>query len=100
MTGESMYGELKGGYNFHVPLKLADELIDADCHVLNTLANNIAFEIAVGANGVVWVNTKNQKDLCLIVEAINESEHIHISQIPYMVKAVSKKHTTNLDEKD
>lgn len=55
MTGQSVYGELKGGTVIHVSTGLARRLLDPECAILTALGAGVPFEIAVGVNGTVWV---------------------------------------------
>jgi exosome complex component RRP40 len=88
MTGESMYGELKGGFVFRCSLALAEELMDPESTVLLALAASIPFEIAVGANGFVWVNAADSSDIILITTAIKHSENTPVEKIPGMVQGL------------
>mmetsp|Transcript_9236 Transcript_9236/g.21366 ORF Transcript_9236/g.21366 Transcript_9236/m.21366 type:complete len:296 (+) Transcript_9236:29-916(+) len=90
MTGQSLYGELKGGLLFQVSLGLADELLAADCPVLLAVARSIAFELAVGANGFVWVNAAKTEEIVAIKSAIELSATTHPSEISNMVSTVVK----------
>lgn len=71
VSGETLYGELKGGGNIvEVSLSLASKLQAPDSPVLGTLGGKIRFESAVGANGKVWIksgDTKSTVLLCLLV---------------------------------
>mmetsp|Transcript_1623 Transcript_1623/g.2441 ORF Transcript_1623/g.2441 Transcript_1623/m.2441 type:complete len:276 (-) Transcript_1623:356-1183(-) len=86
MTGQSLFGELKGGHIFKVSLSLVQLLLDPKCVVLEALANGIAFEVAVGMNGWVWINSEHAYDIVLIVNAVKKSETLNAKTIPVMVK--------------
>ena len=53
VTGESLYGELKGGYIFSCSLSMARQLLLPDCAVLIEIAKYAPFEIVVGLNGTI-----------------------------------------------
>ena len=59
MTGQSVYGELKGGTLVHVSTGLARRLLDPECAILTSIGSGVPFEIAVGLNGTVWVQAAN-----------------------------------------
>jgi exosome complex component RRP40 len=70
VTGETLYGELKGGNLVDVSLALAARLAAADSPILGTLGASIPFESAVGANGRVWIKSSSTRStvlLCLLV---------------------------------
>lgn len=50
-----MFGPLVGGTVLPVSLATARRLLDPECAVLTELGAAIPFEVAVGVNGVVWV---------------------------------------------
>lgn len=78
VTGESLFGELKGGYCFSCSLGLSARLFEGeDCWVLNQLEKHgIRFEIAAGVNGKVWVNSETPLHTIIIVNAIINSENL------------------------
>ena len=55
MTGQSVYGELRGGTVLRVSTGLAARLLDPDCAILTALGGGVPFELAVGLNGAVWL---------------------------------------------
>ena len=57
VTNESVFGELKGGHVFECPQALCRRLMGTDCPVLDALGGLAPFELAVGANGRVWVRS-------------------------------------------
>ena len=59
MTGESVFGELKGGTLVNVSCNLAARLFDPTCVVLASFGSAVPFEIAVGVNGIVWVRASS-----------------------------------------
>mmetsp|Transcript_16551 Transcript_16551/g.20606 ORF Transcript_16551/g.20606 Transcript_16551/m.20606 type:complete len:273 (+) Transcript_16551:80-898(+) len=86
MTDEGTYGELKGGgMDFRVSLGLARELLKPGNVVLNCLGERIAFEVAIGVNGVVWCNATTNEEVILICNAIKNSEVMTDSQVKKMV---------------
>ncbi|KAI9917904.1 hypothetical protein PsorP6_012960 [Peronosclerospora sorghi] len=85
MTGLAIYGELNDGYVFKTSIGLAKSLLREDCKVLTSLGKRLAFEVAVGVNGIVWVNAKTTKNITIISNAILNSESMSSSEIDTMV---------------
>ena len=89
MTNEGTYGELKGGNVQRISLGLARELLRPNNVVLAELAqHNIAFEVAVGVNGISWVHSTQPEYTILIQNAIQNSEVLTEPQVRAMVKSL------------
>lgn len=87
MTNEGTYGELKGGTVMKVSLGLARELLRPHNIVLDELAHHgIAFELAVGVNGYVWIHSTQPQYTICIQNAILNSEVLTEPQVRGMVK--------------
>jgi exosome complex component RRP40 len=86
MTGLAIYGELLGGYVFKTSIPLAKNLLQDDSYVLQALGKSIAFEIAIGLNGVIWVNSQSTKHTTIVTNAILNSEAMGASEIDFMVQ--------------
>lgn len=77
VSGECLYGELKGGNVVSVSLRLAAELQAEDSVVLGTLGAAVPFESAVGKNGRVWVKSGTVRStvlLCLLISKADVME--------------------------
>lgn len=85
MTGLAVYGELSGGYVFKTSVGLAKQLLREDCAVLAALGQRLAFEVAVGVNGVVWVNSRSTKNTTIVCNAILNAEALSASEVDVMV---------------
>ncbi|KAJ1728006.1 exosome non-catalytic core subunit rrp40 [Coemansia sp. Benny D160-2] len=86
-TGKSEgYGELGGGFMFKCSLGLARRLMDSKAPVLNALGSEIPFEVAIGLNGRVWINTEAPVTTVLVANAIKNSEFLSAKQCRQMVK--------------
>eukprot|EP00808_Paulinella_micropora_P022404 g74686.t1 len=85
VTGESMFGELSGGYMFTCSLSLCRKLLAEDCPVLHALGAHVPFEIAVGYNGFVWVNSGSPVTTVLITNCIINSETLNEPSTKRMV---------------
>lgn len=118
VTGKSVYGPLKGigadedeagvredtertsdrrktapAYTSTVlrcSLRLARRLREPDCVILHVLGASVPFEIVVGVNGVVWIQTQNVVSTIVVANAIRNSEHLdaanHRKQCELMVR--------------
>ncbi|KAL8837882.1 MAG: hypothetical protein Q9170_002357 [Blastenia crenularia] len=80
-TGKSEgMGELKGGMVFDVSLGMARRLLlnkqkdEGGLVVLDDIAEQVAFEIAVGRNGKVWVNANGVKETILVGKALQDTD--------------------------
>ncbi|KAL9024729.1 MAG: hypothetical protein Q9196_006299 [Gyalolechia fulgens] len=80
-TGKSEgMGELKGGMVFDLSLAMARRLLlnkqrdDGGLLVLDHIAEQVAFEIAVGRNGKVWVKANGIKETLLVGKALQDTD--------------------------
>jgi exosome complex component RRP40 len=85
VTGLSIFGELSGGYKLDCSLKLCQALLEENNIVLALLGKYIPFELAIGGNGRIWLSTANNVHLILIINAIQNSEHLSEKQTILMV---------------
>ena len=76
-TGKSEgMGELKGGMVFDISLGFARRLLmprqkeDAGVAILESLAEKLPFEVAIGRNGKVWVNAGGTKEVLMVGKAL------------------------------
>jgi len=90
MTNEGCYGELRGGTACRISTGLARGLLRPDNLVLAELANaKIAFEVAVGVNGFLWIHSQLPHYTVMILNAIKNSEVLTPGQVRSMVKNLS-----------
>ncbi|KAL8791252.1 MAG: hypothetical protein Q9213_000209 [Squamulea squamosa] len=74
-------GELKGGMIFDISLGMARRLLlnkqreEGKLSILEDIAEQIAFEIAVGRNGKVWVKANGVKETLLVGKALQETDN-------------------------
>ncbi|KAK3174044.1 hypothetical protein OEA41_001288 [Lepraria neglecta] len=80
-TGKSEgMGELKGGMVFNISMGMARRLLmakqreDGGIAVLEEIAEKVAFEVAVGRNGKVWVKSGGVKETLLVGRALQEAD--------------------------
>ena len=105
MTGESAYGELKGGLLItDLSQSYCKLLLEPKHGLLDTIANmplilgngstsssdKLPFEITVGVNGVVWINSFNDLCLVFISNVIRNGEGLGAKERDAMVKEVFK----------
>lgn len=89
MTDEGTYGQLKGGSCVTVSIGLAIELLNPHNVVLDALGSaKIPFEICIGVNGLVWVNSERPEYTILILNAIQNSAVMTEEQVRGMVKSL------------
>lgn len=86
VTGESVFGPLKGGTSFNVPLAFAKKLRRSDCHVLRCLGRSVAFEIATGVNGHVWVDAETPAAAVAVQNAVLNSQYMSADAVEVMVE--------------
>lgn len=73
-------GELKGGMVFDVSLGMARRLLlarqreEGGIAVLEEIAEKVAFEVAVGRNGKVWVKSGGVRETLLVGRALQETD--------------------------
>ena len=73
-------GELKGGTLFDISLGMARRLLlnnqkeEGGILVLEEIAEKVAFEIAVGRNGKVWVKSNGVRQTLLVGRALQETD--------------------------
>lgn len=73
-------GELKGGMVFDISLGFARRLLlnkskeEGGLVVLEEVGDQLAFEIAVGRNGWVWVKAESVRETLLVGKALQETD--------------------------
>jgi len=95
-TGKSEgMGELKGGMVFNVSLGMARRLLlakqreEGGISVFEEIAEKVAFEVAVGRNGKVWVKSRGIKETLLVGKALQETDAQRLG-LEEQVKLVKK----------
>ena len=78
VTRESIFGELQGGQVFDCPPLLCRRLmgLDETAPVLDALGGLASFELAVGANGRVWLSSSSAAMVVLAQAAILRSQGV------------------------
>lgn len=95
-TGKSDgMGELKGGTVFNVSLGMCRRLLmnrqkeDGGVVVLEEIAAKIAFEVAVGRNGIIWVKSGTVKETFIVRNTLQETDAGSLN-IPEQEKLVKR----------
>ena len=80
-TGKSEgMGELKGGMLFELSLGMCRRLLmtrqkeEGGIAVFESIAEKVAFEVAVGRNGLVWIKAGSVKETLLVGKALQETD--------------------------
>ncbi len=71
-SGESIFGQLRGGTLFRVSLASARQLIRRECAILEQLGRVLHFEVAIGMNGTVWIKGSSPRTTILVQRAIEQ----------------------------
>lgn len=90
VTNESVFGELSGGHLFDCPQQLCRRLMGTDCPVLDALGSVAPFELAVGANGRVWVRSEAAAVTVLAQAAVLRSQGIADEQHGALVRDLAR----------
>jgi len=84
------FGPLEGGYMFNSTSGLARDCLSENSPVLNELGKYLAYEVAVGVNGRIWVNSTTPWNTILVANAIVTSQNMTPPQIQLMTAQVVK----------
>ena len=90
VTKESVFGELTGGHVFDCPPSVCRQLMSAECPVLEAIGSVAPFEIAVGANGRVWLDAKEERTVVLAQAAILQSQQHPSRDHDKMVQSLAR----------
>jgi exosome complex component RRP40 len=82
------FGPLFGGYMFKCDTKLVRECLAPNSRTLLALGKHIPYEIAVGMNGRIWVNSSNVESIILVANAIQNSEYLNKDQVEQMIAKI------------
>lgn len=74
-SGESTYGQLKGGYLYNLSPYLCYKLIQEEDNVIKRIQDYLEVDIRIGLNGKLWIYTSNDdiQNNTKIYDAIIES---------------------------
>jgi exosome complex RNA-binding protein Rrp4 len=74
------------GYMFNASSALCRSLLSNTCSVLNHLGTQVPFEIAVGVNGRVWINSARAEHTILLANAVIASEGLNEQQTAQLIQ--------------
>ncbi|PVU92278.1 hypothetical protein BB561_003933 [Smittium simulii] len=80
------FGELTKGFLIKTSLVHCRRLLQNNSVILNILGQHIAYEIAVGLNGYVWIKSDSPEKTIIVANAIRNSEHLSDENCALMVK--------------
>eukprot|EP00906_Rhabdomonas_costata_P019410 RCo028355 len=86
VTGLGLFGELQGGYCFSSTSSLTRTLMAEHSPVTEALGEFIPFEIAVGANSVVWVKSSKLATTIFLVNILQRAEGLTATQLRQLVQ--------------
>eukprot|EP01057_Protomagalhaensia_wolfi_P000195 Protomagalhaensia_wolfi_Nauph_80__194@NODE_1105_length_1731_cov_460_174350_g841_i0_p2_GENE_NODE_1105_length_1731_cov_460_174350_g841_i0NODE_1105_length_1731_cov_460_174350_g841_i0_p2_ORF_typecomplete_len164_score33_39KH_6/PF15985_5/1_5e09_NODE_1105_length_1731_cov_460_174350_g841_i0377868 len=77
-SDETYLGELKDGFAFDVSIPFAEILLAPECLLLTELGMKEPFEVAVGANGRVWVRGSSIDRTVALANSIRNADNIEV----------------------
>eukprot|EP01065_Artemidia_motanka_P000408 TRINITY_DN10185_c0_g1_i1.p1 TRINITY_DN10185_c0_g1~~TRINITY_DN10185_c0_g1_i1.p1 ORF type:complete len:300 (+),score=102.88 TRINITY_DN10185_c0_g1_i1:63-902(+) len=74
MTGESLFGELKGGTVVRLRPSFCRRLLTPGDNILELIGDRAAFECTVGVNGMLWLRARTSRTGARIVNCLHNIE--------------------------
>ncbi|KRW99944.1 Nucleic acid-binding, OB-fold [Pseudocohnilembus persalinus] len=87
VSGETLFGQLKGGVQFQINIDKSQNLKDLD-FILKEMQKIVQFEIAIGKNGRVWVNCHKEGNTTIFINAFKTAMNLTYEQIPKFINGV------------
>ncbi|GAM23353.1 hypothetical protein SAMD00019534_065280 [Acytostelium subglobosum LB1] len=85
------FGQLIGGQTFNCSLGMSHYLLSEECETLKVVGKHIAYEIAVGVNGRVWVNSTSNHHTIVVTNTILNSQFIVDDQLePFILRILQQ----------
>jgi len=81
-----MLGPLENGFLITVSLNFALRLRKANSKLLYQLGQFVPYEVIVGTNGKIWINSGSIRSTILIGSTILKAEHLKEEDIPHLIK--------------
>ena len=92
-TGETIYGELRGGALVKLSINKARQMLLPSNAILKLLGKHFSFEVAIGMNGFVWINSSDLKTTILIRNILLNAELLNDDiQVEVMMEQVIRMH--------
>ncbi|KAL0221741.1 hypothetical protein RCL1_001595 [Eukaryota sp. TZLM3-RCL] len=73
------FGHLIGGYLVDVSIPFARELLKSKSTLLDSIAGIIKYEIAIGVNGKLWINTDNPQNTVFLACLLRKLSNVKSS---------------------
>lgn len=83
-------GQLENGFLINVSLNYALRLKKSNSKLLYHLGQMIPYEIVIGANGKIWINSASMRTTIAIGNALLKAEHLKEEDIPQLIKNFNK----------
>lgn len=85
-----LLGQLENGFLITVSLNYALQLRKSDSKLLYQLGQHVPYEIVVGANGKIWINSDSIRTTIAIGSTILKAEHLKEEDISLLIKNFNK----------
>ncbi len=83
------FGQLKEGYSINCSTAHARQLLaKPPAPVLQALGQALQFEVAVGLNGRVWINSPSTANTIIVANVLSRSEYLSGAQAQQLVKSL------------
>lgn len=89
-TNSVILGQLENGFLINVSLNYALRLKKSNSKLLYHLGQMVPYEIVIGANGKIWINSASIRATIAIGNAILNAEHLEEEEIPQLIKNFNK----------
>ncbi|CAG9314327.1 unnamed protein product [Blepharisma stoltei] len=90
-SGEAQFGPILGGYVMDVPIPLCQKLLKEEgISILQSLGNAIKFEIVIGYNGKIWINSGNSKHTILLANALMRADTMSHQEFRDLVERIRR----------
>ena len=84
-SGEAVCGALAGGILLRLSVAYASSLLRPDALVLSLLGQRLAFEVAIGMNGCVWLRAASPLEMIILRNAIVNAEAMDDASVTALV---------------
>jgi len=85
-----MLGPLENGFLISVSLNYALQLRRTNSKLLYQLGQFVPYEIVVGTNGKIWINSASIRSTIAIGSAILKAEHLNEEDFTHLIKTFNK----------
>lgn len=85
-----LLGQLENGFIITVSLNYALQLKKSSSKLLYHLGQHVPYEIIIGANGKIWINSASINTTIALGSAILKAEHLKEENIPQLIKEFNK----------